>query len=123
MNLWRETEGIALSDTDQIEPMGLFLDRNPGLSLVAYHENILAGAILCSHDGRRGYLHHLAVKTDYRNQGIGSTLVKECLEKLSQEGINKCNIFILDENDKGMKFWEKNGFMMQPHYGWMQHSS
>lgn len=122
INLWHETDGIVLSDTDEMEPMKIFLHRNPGLSLVAYIENTLAGVILCSHDGRRGYLHHLAVKKEYRNQKIGSTLVKKCLKKISEEGIKKCNIFILDENDKGMKFWEKNGFKILPHYGWMQYS-
>ena len=121
IELWEETEGIVLSDTDEIKPMKLFLARNPGLSLLAYHQNMLIGAILCSHDGRRGYLHHLAVKIEFRNQKVGSYLVKKCLEKLSEEGIKKCNIFILDENDKGMKFWEKNGFKLLPHYGWMQH--
>ena len=60
VTLWRDTDGIVLSDTDEREPMGRFLSRNPGLSLVAYCHGELAGAVLCSQDGRRGYLHHLA---------------------------------------------------------------
>lgn len=122
LKLWQETENIELSETDELEPMRRFLDRNPGLSLVAYHKDTVVGTLLCSHDGRRGYMHHLAVKSDYRNKGIGSTLVQECLKKLSNEGIYKCNTFILDENNKGMQFWEKNGFIKLPHFGWMQSS-
>ena len=118
--LWSEIEGIVLTDTDEREPMQRFLDRNPGLSLVAELDKALVGAILCSHDGRRGYLHHLAVASDFRRQGLGSALVQRCLSLLQREGIVKCNIFILEENESGIAFWERNGFNMLPHFGWMQ---
>ena len=118
--LWSEIEEIVLTDTDEREPMLRFLDRNPGLSLVAEIDKALVGAILCSHDGRRGYLHHLAVAPEFRRQGLGSALVQRCLALLQREGILKCNIYILEENESGMAFWERNGFVMLPHFGWMQ---
>ena len=118
--LWSEIEGIVLTDTDEREPMRRFLDRNPGLSLVAEMDKALVGAVLCSHDGRRGYLHHLAVAPDFRCQGLGSALVQRCLSLLQCEGIVKCNIYILEDNESGMAFWERNGFVMLPHFGWMQ---
>jgi len=118
--LWSQTEGIVLTDTDEREPMRRFLDRNPGLSLVAERDGALVGAVLCSHDGRRGYLHHLAVAPEFRRQGLGSALVQSCLSRLQREGIGKCNIFFLEENESGVAFWERNGFQMLPHFGWMQ---
>jgi putative acetyltransferase len=120
VELWRSTEGIELTDTDEREPMGRFLDRNPGLSLVAECNRQLVGAVLCSHDGRRGYMHHLAVEKDHRRQGIGSRLVQEALSLLRREGIVKCNIFILEFNKTGIGFWERNGFCALAHFGWMQ---
>ena len=95
LDLWRKSEGIVLSDTDEREPMCRFLSRNPGLSLIAHCRGELAGAILCSHDGRRGYMHHLATAKQFRCHGIGSALVQESLARLSQAGIRKCNILIL----------------------------
>jgi putative acetyltransferase len=120
VQLWQSTEGISLSDTDARGPMQLFLDRNPGLSLVVRDGDALIGTILCSHDGRRGYLHHLAVDKRYRRRGIGSDLVQRCLTALAKEGIVKCNIYFLEENEAGMAFWARNGFKLLPHFGWMQ---
>jgi ribosomal protein S18 acetylase RimI-like enzyme len=118
--LWRKIDGIVLSDTDEKEPMQMFLSRNPGLSLVAYCGGELAGAVLCSQDGRRGYMHHLATDRAFRRHGIGSALVRESLVRLGQVGIRKCNIFTLPENREGIVFWRRNGFRMLPHYDWMQ---
>jgi ribosomal protein S18 acetylase RimI-like enzyme len=120
VQLWRNADWISLSDTDAREPMQRFLDRNPGLSLVVYDGDELIGTILCSHDGRRGYLHHLAVDERYRRRGIGSELVQRCLTALAREGIIKCNIYFLEENEAGMAFWAHNGFKLLPHFGWMQ---
>ena len=118
--LWRNTEGIVLSETDEREPMRRFLNRNPGLSLVAYCRGELAGAVLCSQDGRRGYMHHLVTRKEFRRQGIGSALVQESLSRLSRSGIRKCNIFILPENRDGLAFWQRNGFRLLPDFDWMQ---
>ena len=120
VELWRKTEGIALTDTDEREPMRRFLDRNPGLSLVAEVGDALVAAALCSHDGRRGYLHHLAVAENHRRQGIGTQLVQQCLAQLAQEQIQKCNIFFLEDNERALAFWQHNGFELLPHFGWMQ---
>ena len=123
VQLWRNADWISLSDTDAREPMQRFLDRNPGLSLVVYDGDELIGTILCSHDGRRGYLHHLAVDERYRRRGIGSELVQRCLTALAREGIIKCNIYFLEENEAGMAFWAHNGFKLLPHFGWMQRAT
>ncbi len=122
VKLWRDTSGIVLSDTDERAPIFRLLGRNPGLSLVAYCRDSLAGAVLCSHDGRRGYMHHLAAAKQFRRHGIGSALVQESLSRLARDGIRKCNIFILPENREGMDFWQRNGFRLLPHFDWMQAS-
>ena len=44
---------------------------------------------MTGHDGRRGYIHHTAVLSDYRNQGIAKRLVDCAMSALEKEGINK----------------------------------
>ena len=108
---WRSQTGIALNESDEREPMTRFLQRNPGMSLIARTPSgTIIAAVLCGHDGRRGYLHHLAVDPAHRRQGLGRALVERCLAKLAAAGIPKCNIFLFTDNIEGRKFWEKLGY-------------
>ncbi len=69
--LWRVTPGLGLGASDAREPIGRYLERNPGSSFVARIAGEVVGAVLCGHDGRRGYLHHLAVAVRCRGRGVG----------------------------------------------------
>lgn len=112
IELWRKTEGIGLNDADTEAGVRAFLERNPGMSAVAVAESgALVGAVLCGHDGRRGYLHHLAVDRAHRNQGIAARLVARCLERLAAERILKCNVFLYSDNRAGAAFWQHMGFL------------
>jgi ribosomal protein S18 acetylase RimI-like enzyme len=110
MALWRQCEGIGLSDADSEASIASYLGRNPGLSFLARVDRTLAGAVLCGHDGRRGYLHHLAVHPRFRRQGIGGQLVRRCLDALRAVGIGKCHLFVLNRNGDGIAFWEAVGW-------------
>ncbi|MBF2004732.1 GNAT family N-acetyltransferase [Chlorogloeopsis fritschii PCC 9212] len=110
ISLWENTEGIKLRDADSKENIQRYLERNSGLSFAARKDGQIVGAILCGHDGRRGYLHHLAVLPIYRRQGIGTKLVESSLARLRNWGIEKCHLFILTENVQAKQFWEKLGW-------------
>ncbi len=109
--LWQQTEGMGLNDSDTREAIASFLDRNPGQSTVACDANSkIIGAVLCGHDGRRGYLHHLAVARTHRKQGIGHALVNTCLDKLVESKIQKCSLFLFASNTEGRTFWLHQGW-------------
>jgi putative acetyltransferase len=81
------------------------------MSLIARDPNgTIIAAVLCGHDGRRGYLHHLAVAPSHRRQGLGRTLVNRCLEQLTAAGIPKCNIFLFKDNAQAQEFWQSLGY-------------
>jgi ribosomal protein S18 acetylase RimI-like enzyme len=108
--LWRTSEGVGLSDADLEEGVARFLDRNPGLSFVARDGEHLVGAVLCGHDGRRGYIHHLAVSKPHRRKGLGRALVGRCLSALRRDGISKCHIFVFGDNNDTIAFWKNIGW-------------
>jgi len=110
LDLWSQSEGLELGASDSPERLEAFLARNPGLSWVALRGADLAGAALCGHDGRRGYIHHLAVVPSERRSGIGRALFERCLSALRNAGIVKCHIFVFRANPFGELFWSSTGW-------------
>ncbi len=113
ISLWSDSPGIDLSGADSRENIELYLQRNPCFSLVARLGEDLVGAVLCGHDGRRGYLHHLAVRESCRRMGLGRELARRCLEKLHEAKIEKCHLFLVANNLDGLAFWQENGWQIR----------
>ena len=86
--LWARTPGIQLRGEDACAPFCAYLARNPGLSLLAETDGRIVGCLLAGHDGRRGYLQHLAVDSGYRRRGIA-----------------KSHVFVLDAAPEALAFW------------------
>ncbi len=111
--LWQVTPGVGLSSADEPAAIQAYLARNPGTSFVALDQDRLVGTILCGHDGRRGFIHHLAVDQAYRRRGIATQLVARGLAALHTTGIQKCHLFIFGGNQMGVAFWQNNGWELR----------
>lgn len=110
-NLWMKIKGFGIrSMDDSKESVSRFLQRNPGISVVAEEKGKIVGAILCGHDGRRGCLYHVCVEEQYRLKGIGRAMVIYCMEALKKEKINKVSLIAFTENDMGNAFWKEIGW-------------
>ncbi|WP_245954559.1 GNAT family N-acetyltransferase [Paenibacillus flagellatus] len=110
IGLWRATEGLVLSEADSERSMELFLRRNPGLSFVGVEDEAVIGTALCGHDGRRGFLYHVAVRAEYRGRGVAKRMVERCLDGLREAGISKCHLFALEGNEIGNRYWAGSGW-------------
>ena len=112
--LWCFMEGVVLRGDDNLEAFSKFLERNPDCCYAAWQGNdLLVGAIMAGHDGRRGYLYHLAVKPGYRRQGIGRKLVEKSLSALHVQGISKFHVFIKRNNITASSFWRQMGWELR----------
>ena len=105
LELWTEAEGLTLRAVDSLADLERFLERNLGLSWIARSGDHVIGAVLCGHDGRRGYIHHLAVGSAHRNRGVGRELARHALEGLGRAGITKCHLFVRRDNEPARRFW------------------
>ena len=114
IELWNATEGLILTYSDNAGDLARYFTDNMEMSHIAACEGRIIGAVLCGHDGRRGYLHHLAVASDHRGQGTGRALVDACLSKLMAAGIQQCNLFVVDDNESGKQFWRDKGWSEWP---------
>lgn len=112
VQLWVSCEGMGLhlDDSDSRDGIKQYLRRNRGLCFVARDGRLLVGAIMCGHDGRRGYLTHMAVAESHRRQGLGTELVNRSMAGLKRAGIPKCNLFVLANNQLGQAFWRRLGW-------------
>jgi ribosomal protein S18 acetylase RimI-like enzyme len=108
--LWLASKELEVADTDSPEGLTRFLARNPGLSFVARDGDQVVGAVLCGHDGRRGYIDQLVVSESHRRQGIGRSLVSRCIYNLMRIGIRKWHLFVYEDNAEAITFWQKLGW-------------
>lgn len=107
--LWRSVPGIQLRAEDEYEPFCRYLERNPGLSLLVEAEGKPIASLLAGHDGRRGYLHHLAVAPAWRGRGLASALLAEVLARLAEQGVRKSHVFVLGAAPEALAFWRARG--------------
>lgn len=110
VHLWQQSDGVEVAEGDDEDSIAGYLRRNPNLSRVAVEGDDVVGAVLCGHDGRRGLIYHLAVRPDYRGQGLGKRLVEECITGLRACGIRRALILVARDNPSGRDFWAARGF-------------
>jgi N-acetylglutamate synthase len=114
LELWQRVEGLEIAEGDDRESVAHFLARNPGLSRVACDGSAIVGVALCGHDGRRGYIYHLAVDPTYQRCGFGKSLLDECVAGLRRAGVKRALILVASDNPRGRKFWARCGWEEVP---------
>ena len=121
--LWQNTANMGLRSLDDSkEGISCFLKRNPNTNFVVYEDGQLVGAILCGHDGRRGYIYHTVVLPDYRRRGIASSLVESAIAALQKEGITRVCLNVMETNEQGKKFWISKGWEKKDFLGFSSKS-
>ncbi len=108
--MWQITSKRALSKADEKSQIERYLNRNRGMSQVAVIGGKIIGTVLAGHDGRRGFIHHMAVLPEYRRRRIGHMLAEKAIEKITEDGIDKTHIFCYQNNEGGQEFWSDFGF-------------
>ena len=108
--LWSGVEGVEICEGDSRQEMAAYLQRNPGLSQVAEADGRMVGVALCGHDGRRGWIYHLAVAQTNRRQKVGKLLLDSCVNGLRAAGLKRAIILVAGDNPGGHQFWVRNGW-------------
>ncbi len=90
---------------------GLALLR--GLFFVAMDANAVIGTVMAGYDGHRGWIYSMAVRPEYRKQGLGSKLLFFVEEKLAERGCMKINLQIMEGNEAVERFYASNGYLTE----------
>jgi len=113
-SLWMKCKNMGFNNVDDSEKgISKYLERNSKTCFVCVWNEKVVGVILSGHDGRRGFIHHLAVDPDFRRQGIATELLRQALNALKKEEISKVGLFVFAYNSDGNAFWEKQGFALR----------
>lgn len=111
LTLWRDAgPGLTLRPSDEPEEVAKKLGRDPDLFLIAEEEGQVVGVIMGAWDGRRGWIHHLAVLANNRKQGIGSALLNEVESRLKAKGCLKVNLMVHKENTAAQGLYRRLGY-------------
>jgi ribosomal protein S18 acetylase RimI-like enzyme len=109
--LWEEA-GLSFrpNGRDRQERIAREIEGPCSIFLAAEDKGELVGAILGTHDGRKGWINRLAISPRYRRQGIARALVAVVEERLSARGIEIFAGQIEDWNEESMIFFERLGY-------------
>jgi len=109
--LWEEA-GLPFrpNGRDQRDRIAREIEGPCSVFLIAEDEGNLVGAILGTHDGRKGWINRLAVSPRHRRKGIATSLVAAVEQRLDDLGVEIFAGQIEDWNESSMIFFERLGY-------------
>ncbi|MFX1571642.1 MAG: GNAT family N-acetyltransferase [Promethearchaeota archaeon] len=109
IKLWRKA-GINVGSSDTRQEINKMLQRNPNLFLIGkLHKKVIC-VVIGGFDGRRGYVHHLAVDPDHQKKGYGKKIMDELIERFRIIGAHKIHLFIEKYNQEVVSFYQNLGW-------------
>jgi ribosomal protein S18 acetylase RimI-like enzyme len=111
LTLWSQGEiSIRPQGRDSRKNIRWQLQQPTSLYFIAEDKGEIVGAILGTHDGRKGWINRLVITPAYRQKGIAKRLVEEVEQRLATRGINIVAALIEEGNDTSMHVFERLGY-------------
>ena len=79
-------------------------------SIVGKIDGVIIAVVMGAFDGRRGYVHHLAVNPAFQKKGYGKKLMLELHKRFSKKEVVKVHLFVEIETEGVIEFYEKIGW-------------
>ncbi len=96
--------------TEQISAMGRHF-------WLAELDGRIVGAVLGTHDSRKGWINRLAVHPDFRRRGLARALLARVEQSLAEDGIEIFAALVDSENESSRRVFESTGYEEYPvHY-------
>ncbi len=114
LKVWEEA-GIDIGLSDTKPEIKRMIDHNPGLCLVMEDTKTeeIIGAVLGGFDGRRGWVHHLAVMPKHQGKGLGRKIMNELEKRFKAMNIVKIKLEVVRGNQGVIDFYEKLGWNLR----------
>ncbi|MBY8985384.1 MAG: GNAT family N-acetyltransferase [Candidatus Lokiarchaeota archaeon] len=109
IQLWKNA-GISVGSSDSKNEIERMLNRNPDLFLIGKIKDQIISVVMGGFDGRRGYVHHLAVDPTFQKKGYGRKIMNRLNEIFHQKGVHKVHLFIERHNKEVVDFYQNLGW-------------
>jgi ribosomal-protein-alanine N-acetyltransferase len=92
----------------------LFLwQRFPQGFLVAKEGKEIIGYGICQKEKEKGIIFSIAVKKKWQNFGVGTEILKNLIEILKKEKIEKVVLHVREDNERAISFYKNLGFKIK----------
>jgi ribosomal protein S18 acetylase RimI-like enzyme len=78
-------------------------------------EGQLVGAVVATHDSRKGWVNRLAIDPDFRRRGYGLQLLGAAEETLRAQGMQVIAALVESDNPSSLALFEKAGYVEIDH--------
>jgi ribosomal protein S18 acetylase RimI-like enzyme len=104
VQLWKKA-GISVGSSDSKKEIERMLERNPNLFLIGKIGECIIAVVMGGFDGRRGYVHHLAVDPIHQKKGYGKKMMDHLVREFRRIGVHKIHLFIEKQNQAVVDFY------------------
>ena len=113
VRLWRESElPYKAEGRDRPETLARELSGPCSLFLAAELDGAMVGAVLGTHDGRKGWINRVAVKPAYRRQGIARAQIDFCEHQARSKMLAKLALDVEVDNHLALPVYQHYGFQI-----------
>ena len=109
IKLWNQCD-LVKPWNDPRKDIARKLQVDPELFLVGELNTEIIASVMVGYDGHRGWINYLAVNPDYRQQGVGKTLMTHVENLLLQRDCPKINLQIRNTNLEAVSFYRAIGY-------------
>ncbi|GAB4158429.1 MAG: GNAT family N-acetyltransferase [Planctomycetota bacterium] len=110
--LWSRA-GIKLTLSDEKNEIARMLQRNPDTCFIAEANGKVVAAVMGSWDGRRGFVHHLAVEPSFQRRGLGRAMMAELERRFRIMDVVKITFLVENDNLAVLDFYRKLGYSVR----------
>jgi ribosomal protein S18 acetylase RimI-like enzyme len=115
LDFWRSSAEDTDRDDDR-PSLARLLQRDPDALLLAVVGDEIIGSVIAGWDGWRCHFYRVAVRSDWRRQGVVRGLMATAEQRFRDAGGRRADAMVLEDNALGQTAWRALGYAPQPQW-------